>query len=118
MHRSKNSVQVFDIPWRGEQSTKAFPDIPGGQLHIGAWLNTLHNAFCPQTPTQGSIHLFLTQALLIGHSLLRTHSGLQPAYGSPEYSGKQVQIPLSQRAFDPQGEDAHGSVSIGSATII
>lgn len=81
-------------------------------------MNTLHNAFCPQIPTQGSIHLFLTQALLIGHSLLRTHSGLQPAYGSPEYSGKQEQMPLSQRAFDPQGEDAHGSVSIGSAIEI
>lgn len=80
---------------------------------MGTWLNTLHKAFSPQTPVQGSTHLFRTQARVVGHSLLRTHSGLQPVYGSPKNSGKQLQTPLSQRAFDPQGEDAHGSVSTG-----
>lgn len=41
-----------------------------------------------------------------------THSGLQPVYGSPKYSGKHVQepAPLSslQIALEPQGEGLQG----------
>lgn len=47
-----------------------------------------------------------------GQSVLITHSGLQPAYGSPKYSGKQEQDPAPwrslQTALAPQGEGLHG----------
>lgn len=65
-------------------------------------------------PGQGSIHLDLTQALFLGHSLLSTHSGLQPLYGSPRYSGLHVHIPLLHKALEPQGEGLQGSVSTGA----
>jgi len=47
----------------------------------------------PQTPGQGSSHLFRLQALLDGQSWLSTHSGRQPMYGSPKYSGIHTQEP-------------------------
>lgn len=93
----------------------AFPDIPGGQLHIGTWLYTLQIAFCPQVPGQGSAHLFRIHALLRGQSVFKTHSGRQPEYGSPRYSGIHVQMPSLHWALDPQGEGLHGF--IGSASI-
>lgn len=91
-------------PFETIHRTKAFPDIPLGQLHIGTWLYTLQIAFCPQVPTQGSIHLLRTQALFWGQSLFWTHSGRQSSYGFPRYSGRQVQTPLLHSAFGPQGE--------------
>lgn len=50
------------------------------------------------------------QALFLGHSSFNIHSGLQPVYGSPWYSGKQVQMPSLQIAFEPHGDGKHGSV--------
>lgn len=54
---------------------------------------TLHKAFDAQVPGQGSTHLFRMQARSRGQSVLSTHSGRQPVYGSPWYSGIHVQIP-------------------------
>ena len=87
--------------------------MPGGQLHIGTWLMTLQIALLPQIPGHGSRHLLREQANSREQSLLRTHSGRQPMYGSPKYSGKQEQTPFSQRAFAPHGDKAHGSSSTG-----
>ena len=66
------------IPLLGRQERKAFPVIPGKQLHIGIWLYTLHCAFSPQVPGHGSTHLLRMQARDKGQSLLRMHSGRQP----------------------------------------
>lgn len=55
------------------------------------------------------------QALSFGQSLFRTHSGLQPLYGSPKYCDKQVQTPSLQLAFVPQGDGLHLSIMIGSS---
>lgn len=64
--------------WTGEQETKAFPDMPAGQLHMGMWLIVWHCAFCPQVPMHGSMHLFLIHALSRAQSVFITHSGRQP----------------------------------------
>lgn len=53
-------------------------------------------------------------ALLTGQSVFKIHSGRQPAYGSPWYSLKHVQIPLLHTVFDPHGDGLHGSVYCGS----
>lgn len=79
------------------------------------WFVTLHWAFNPQVPGQGSKHLLPTQALSRGQSLFNTHSGLQPLYGSPWYSARQVQMPLSHNVFGPQGDGLQGSVFTGGA---
>jgi hypothetical protein len=42
----------------------------------GLWFWVRHVAREPQTPGQGSTHLFLTHALSVGHSGLIEHSGL------------------------------------------
>lgn len=50
------------------------------------------------------------------------HSGLQPAYGSPKYSGRHAQEPAPflslQTAFAPHGDGLQGSLglSIGCRT--
>lgn len=54
-----------------------------------------------------------------------THSGLHPVYGSPMYSGRQVQDPTPFRslqiAFAPHGDGLHGvrgcSVVVGSENL-
>ena len=51
------------------------------------WFLTVHSAFIPHVPGQGSIHLFLWHALSEGQSEFTTHSGLHATYGSPKYSG-------------------------------
>lgn len=51
---------------------------------------TLHCAFCPQVPGQGSLHFICIQAKLDEHSPLLIHSGLQFG-GDPIKSGKQEQ---------------------------
>lgn len=53
------------------------------------------------------------QALSRGQSAFNTHSGLQPLYGSPWYSGRQVHIPSAHRAFGPHGDGLHGSMFTG-----
>lgn len=79
-------------------------------------------AFWPQVPGHGSVHLFLTHALFEGQSEFKTHSGLQPSYGFPIYSGKQVQepAPLSslQIAFAPHGEGVQGVAFSGGGAVI
>lgn len=58
----------------------------------------------------GSIQRFLTHVFSIGQSELIVHSGRHSKYGSPWYSGWQVQIPFSQIAFAPQGDGLHASI--------
>lgn len=69
----------------------------------------------PQVPGQGSLHLLFTHALSCAQSELVTHSGLQPVYGSPKYSGKHVQEPAPfcslHIAFAPHGEGLQGLLS-------
>lgn len=95
------------------QFVKGLPEYPGKQEQDGAWLMTLHSALRPHVPGQGSRHLLLTQALLRSQSELMTHSGLQPVYGSPKYSGRQTQEPAPLRslhtAFAPHGDGLQGS---------
>jgi hypothetical protein len=73
--------------------TNGLPDVPCGQLHIGMWFTTSHVAPWPHVPGQGSAHLFRIHALSLEQSVLSTHSGRQPEYGSPWYSGMHVQTP-------------------------
>lgn len=86
-------------------------------------MTTLHSAFKPQVPGQGSLHLLFTHALLRSQSVFITHSGLQPVYGSPKYSGKHIQDPAPLRslhtAFAPQGDGLHGILgpSVGATVI-
>lgn len=49
-----------------------------------------HFVFVPHVPGHGSLHFRSMQALLVEHSELTTHSGLQPG-GLPIKSGKQEQ---------------------------
>lgn len=111
----KQKQSDYGIPSTLEQETKAFPTNSGKHEQIGMWFVTIHCAFNPQVPTQGSKHLLRMQALSRGQSLFSTHSGLQPRYGSPWYSGKQEHTPLSHIVFGPQGEGLQGStVSTGA----
>jgi len=88
------------------------PTYPSRQAHLGTWLRTLHTALIPQVPGQGSLHFWLMQALFDGHSLLRTHSGLQERYGSPWKPGRHLQAaarPSSEHsALSPHGLGSHG----------
>lgn len=72
-------------------------------------------ALMPQTPGHGSLHLLFMQAFDRSHSEFCTHSGRQPVYGSPKYSGKQRQEPAPlrslQTAFAPHGDGEHGFTS-------
>lgn len=105
------------------QETRGLPLYPGKHEHDGAWLETWHSALSPQVPGHGSRHLLLTHARSRGQSVLRTHSGLHPVYGSPWYSGKHTQEPAPFRslhtAFAPHGDGLQGSrsSSIGSTAI-
>lgn len=73
---------------------------------------TLQRAPTPQDPGQGSVHFWLMQALLLGHSALMLHSGRQLG-GDPIYVGKQEQdgepLILRHSAFCPQGDGTQGS---------
>lgn len=59
------------------------------------------------------------QALFDGQSEFNMHSGRQPSYGLPIYSGKHVQEPAPfcslHMAFAPQGDGTHG-VRLSSIT--
>lgn len=111
----KKKLQL--LPWTIWHWMNGFPDIPSGQRQIGIWFTVSHNAFWPQVPGHGSVHLLRIQALLCGHSVFNIHSGRHSVYGSPWYSGKHVHTPLLQLAFIPQGFGLHGSLSTGSAKI-
>lgn len=77
------------------------------------WFTTSQRAFWPHVPGQGSTHLLFTQALSRAQSELRTHSGRQPTYGSPKYSGKHEQVPSLHWVLDPHGDGLQGSVTTG-----
>jgi len=69
--------------------------------------------------------LLFKHALLRSQSELITHSGLQPVYGSPKYSGRHTQEPAPLRslhtALAPHGDGLHGflgpSVGVGAGKI-
>lgn len=88
------------------------PVYPILQVQEGRWFTTWQSAFCPQVPGHGSWHLFRIHALSDAQSELITHSGLQPSYGLPIYSGKQEHEPAPfrslQTAFAPHGDGEHG----------
>lgn len=58
-------------PWNGS------PTYPGRQVHKALWFTTLHTALEPQLPGQGSLHFWLMQARVFGHSGFIVHSGRQ-----------------------------------------
>lgn len=61
------------------------------------------------------------QALFEGQSEFSTHSGRQPSYGLPMYSGKQTQAPAPlfslQIAFDPHGDGSQGERRSGTGAF-
>lgn len=63
-------------------------------------------------PGQGSRHLLFWHAFERSQSSLVTHSGLQPVYGSPKYSGRHTQEPAPffslHTALGPHGDGLHG----------
>jgi hypothetical protein len=66
----------------------------------------------------GFLHLLLMQAFECEQSEFCTHSGLQLTYGSPTYSGGQVQEPAPllslQIAFNPQGDGLQGRFGVSA----
>lgn len=68
--------------------------------------------------------MLFKQALDLSQSELVTHSGRQPVYGSPKYSGRQEHDPAPLRslqiAFAPHGDGLQGlrGSSMGTGTII
>ena len=48
---------------------------------------------------------------------MRTHSGRQPAYGSPWNSGRHVHTPLLHCVFGPHGDGLQGSAAGGGEAI-
>lgn len=111
------STRFVRLLFFGKHWINALPSVPSGQLHIGKWFIASHIAFRPHAPGQGSTHFLLRQALLCGQSLLSTHSGRQPVYGFPWYSGKHVQMPSLHKVLEPHGEGLHLSAGgIGSAS--
>lgn len=87
-----------------------------GQLQKGPWLTTVHLAFRPQVPVQGSTHFWLIHAWFWEHSELTVHSGRQKG-GLPIYVGEQEHTAWSlirrHWLLGPQGDGTQGS--IGSA---
>lgn len=102
------------------QYRKGSPVYPTMQVQEGRWFITWQLAFWPQVPGQGSLHLLFIQALFDGQSVFRTHSGRQPSYGFPMYSGKQIHAPAPfcsrHWAFAPQGDGWQG-VRISSTAV-
>ena len=72
---------------------------------------TAHLELIPQEFGHGSAHLLLMHAILVGHSELTVHSGLQNG-GEPTNVGEHVQTacPFASRhwLFGPQGDGLHG----------
>jgi hypothetical protein len=93
------------------------------QVQEPKWFITLHSAFTPQSPGQGSTHFWFLHALSEGHSAFVEHSGLQATYGSPKYSGMHwhaAALFLSeQTALDPHGEGLQGLIiSVGTTGVV
>lgn len=74
----------------------------------------------PHVPGHGLRHLLFRHALFLAQSVFSTHSGLQPVYGSPKYSGKHVQEPAPflslHSAFEPQGDGLQGFLGTSTGT--
>lgn len=76
----------------------------------------------PQDPGHGSLHFCWIHACWLGHSLFRTHSGLQFGGAPMKFSiHEQAGFPeiIWQREFGPHGVGTHDgglSVTIGSST--
>lgn len=100
----------------GLQPEKGSPSKPEMQLHIGLWLTALHCALKPHEPTQGSLHLLLTQAKLNGQSWSMEHSGRQFG-GAPYIPGRQEHTARSPTALHsalaPHGEGTQGAGRTG-----
>ena len=91
-------------------------------MQIGTWFLTLHFAFRPQSPGQGSWHFLLIHALSVGQSALIIHSGLQFG-GEPIIPGRHVHWHLSPTflggfVFGPQGFGLQGSSSMTGSIAI
>lgn len=88
------------------------PVKPGEQEQLTALLITLHSAFSPHDPGQGSWHFELIQDIVDGQSGFITHSGLQFG-GVPMYDGRHAHSRLlftfRQREFGPQVDGLQGS---------
>lgn len=113
---------IPDCTGIGEQYLNGSPVNDGKQLHVGICEITWHKALAPHVPGHGSIHLLFIQALLVIQSVFTIHSGRQPSYGLPKYSGKHVHEPAPccslQIALTPQGDGTQGercSTGFGSA---
>jgi len=67
------------------QEVNGSPVYPWSQVQVEMWLMTLHWAFTPQSPGQGSTQWSSWQALFEGQSVLMTQaSGLQATLASPK----------------------------------
>ena len=73
----------------GKHLVKGSPVQSDLQAQMGLWCTTLQIVFKPQRPTHGSTHLWLIQALFLGHSELMVHSGRHPG-GLPKNVGRQL----------------------------
>ena len=94
---------------------KGSPWYPLSQTQIGIWFRTLHVAWMPHSPGQGSRHFWLLHASSVGQSLLKTHSGWQFG-GLPIILGWQEQLQrspclLGGLEYGPQGLGLQGSSS-------
>lgn len=72
-----NKIIIHLLIGTGEHKVNGSPVKPSLHVQIGIWLTTLQLALAPHDPGQGSRHFWLIQAIWLGHSELRTHSGLQ-----------------------------------------
>lgn len=95
----------------------ASPVNPGGHVHIGLWLTTLHLALYPHEPGQGSWHFLLTHAWFGEQSELITHSGLHNG-GDPMKPWIHEHIAWSLNTLHwllgPHGDGWHGFVIDGA----
>lgn len=108
-YKFKNDIKVsLHMGWH---LMKGLPVSPGGQLQIGLWLLTWHQAPTPQVPGQGSLHFWFAQASLRLQSELTTHSGLQDG-GLPMNPGTHEHTACSLMSrhwlLGPQGDGLHG----------
>lgn len=85
---------------------------------MGLWLITVHLAWSPQVPGQGSEHFCDIQAKCGWHSELPTHSGRQFG-GVPTKLDLQEQtalpLLLRQTLFGPQGDGSQTLIGIAAA---
>ena len=103
----------MDLLITGKNLVNGSPVNPLRQEQIGLWFMTKQFEFWPQGFGQRSAHLWLTQAILVGHSELTTHSGRQDG-GLPEKFGRHEHTACSETTlhwlFGPQGDGLHTSL--------